>query len=342
MTLSEHLFQLRTETGLKQQELADKVGISLSGYQNYERGLREPPLSTLVALADFYDLSLDELVGRERCVRVTALLENTACRPGLAAAHGLSLYIQTPLHNILFDMGPDEAFLANAQALGVDLEAVDVAVLSHGHYDHGGGLAAFCRLNTRAAVYLHRAAFGAYYAVEDGGEPAYIGLPLELAAYRDRFRLTGGETVIDRELTLFSDPPRVFDALDASAALREKMGEDFRPDGFAHEQNLLIRAAGKTVLIAGCAHRGIVNILRGAEDRLGRRPDAAVGGFHLFQLAEGDPEADALIDRTGQALLPGATVYYTGHCTGEYAYRRLRGILGERLCRLSGGGVVEI
>lgn len=274
-------------------------------------------------------------------IRVTTLLENTACREGLCAAHGLSLYIETPRHKILFDMGPNADFIANAQALGVDLTAVDLAILSHGHYDHGGGLAAFCRVNDHAPVYIQKSALGAYYALEEGKEPRYIGLPQELADFDDRFILTEGETVIDHELTLFSEPPAVFDAMSASAGLREQVGEDYPPDAFRHEQDLLIQAEGKTAVVAGCAHRGVVNILAAAKARLGQDPDALFGGFHLFELRPG-AAADALIDATGKALLPGKTVYYTGHCTGAYAYGRLSAILGERLRPLTGGSVAEI
>lgn len=272
---------------------------------------------------------------------VTTLLENTACRAGLCAAHGLSLYIETPRHKILFDMGPNADFIANARALGVDLTGVDIAILSHGHYDHGGGLAAFCRLNHHAPVYIHQDAFRAYYALEEGRAPRYIGLPQELEAFRDRFVLTAGETVIDDELTLFSEPPAVFDAMSASAGLREQVGEDYPLDPFRHEQDLLIRAGGKTAVVAGCAHRGVVNILAAARVWLGEDPDALFGGFHLFELRQGET-ADALIDATGKALLPGKTVYYTGHCTGAYAYGRLSAILGERLRPLTGGSAAEI
>lgn len=274
-------------------------------------------------------------------IHVVSLLENTACRAGLCAAHGLSLYIETPRHKILFDMGPNVDFIANAEALGVDLTAVDLGILSHGHYDHGGGLAAFCRVNDHAPVYIHQDAFRAYYAMEEGREPRYIGLPRGLEDFRDRFVLTAGETVIDDELTLFSEPPAVFDAMSASAGLREQVGEDYPLDTFRHEQDLLIRAAEKTAVVAGCAHRGVVNILAAARARLGEEPDALFGGFHLFELRQGET-ADALIDATGKALLPGKTVYYTGHCTGAYAYGRLSAILGERLRPLTGGSVAEI
>lgn len=347
MTFSQRLFQLRNESGLTQQEVADETGLSLSGYQNYERGQREPQLGTLLTFADFYDVSLDDLAGRpwpreKGGIRVTVLLENTAGREDLCAAHGLSLYIETPRHKILFDAGPNDDFITNARALGVDLGAVDIAVLSHSHYDHCGGLRSFCLLNDHARVYLQKAAFGAYYSLDPGAPPRYIGLPLGLEEFRDRFCFSGEETVIDRELTLFSNPPRVFDTGAASATLAEKVGPDFRPDDFRHEQNLLVRAGGRSLLVAGCAHRGIVNILAGARQRLGGEPDVVFGGFHLFELPPDTPESDALIDATANALLPGETVYYTGHCTGSYAYNRLAAVLGERLRPMTGGAAAEI
>lgn len=347
MNFSQQLVRLRQEAGYTQPEVAEGAGLSLRGYQNYERGEREPQLAALVALADFYDVSLDALVGRawpreSGGIRVTVLLENTAARQDLCAAHGLSLYIETPRHKILFDAGPNDDFIANARALGVDLEAVDMAILSHGHYDHSGGLRSFCLLNDHAPIYVHPAAFGAYYSLDPGAPPRYIGLPLGLEEFRDRFCFSGEETVIDRELTLFSDPPHVFDTGAASATLVEKVGPDFKPDDFRHEQSLLVRAGGKSLLVAGCAHRGIVNILAGARQYLGGEPDAVFGGFHLFELPPDAPESDALIDATANALLPGETVYYTGHCTGSYAYNRLAAILGERLRPMTGGAAAEI
>ncbi len=273
-------------------------------------------------------------------MKVVTLMENTACGEGLSASHGLSLYLEAGAHKILFDMGPDQEFLRNAERLGVDLRAVDTAVLSHGHYDHGGGLSLFGLLNDRAEIYLHPAAFQEYYALMPGEEAEYIGLDQGMS--RKRFTLTGREKVIDGELTLFAEVADQTGALRASARLFTRTFDGFLRDTFPHEQNLLITAEGKSVLVAGCAHCGIVNILREAERRLGRRPDAVFGGFHLFQLTAGEPEADALIDETGRALLEGDTVYYTGHCTGDYAYDRLKTMLGGRLHRLRGGVTVEL
>ena len=273
-------------------------------------------------------------------MKITVLLENTACRADLCAAHGLSLYIEACGRRVLFDMGPDEGFLQNAGSLGVDLTAVDLAVLSHGHDDHGGGLAAFCRVNPTAPVYVHRRALGDFCALAPGEALRHIGLPPEAKALGRRMMPTGDETVPAPGLTLFAGPPAVFDAMAASATLFEQAAAGLVPDTFRHEQNLLIQEGDRAVLVAGCAHRGSVNTLVGARRRLGRDPDAVVGGFHLFQLPQDDPASAALIRRTGEALLPGNTVYYTGHCTGGYAYGMLQEILGERLRPIHGGTVL--
>ena len=94
---------------------------------------------------------------------ITALVENTA-KGDLKAVHGLSLYVETPGHRLLFDLGPDGTLLKNAGRLGIDLGRVDTVVISHGHYDHGGALAAFLEVNHTARVYVQRRAFAPHYS----------------------------------------------------------------------------------------------------------------------------------------------------------------------------------
>jgi len=275
-------------------------------------------------------------------LKITTLLENTSCGEPFRSAHGLSLWLETPRHKLLFDMGPNGAFADNAAALGIDLASADLAVVSHGHYDHGGGLRTFLERNSRAPVCIHEGAFDIHCA-DENGTVREIGLDPSLREFRNRFAVTRGVVRIDGELTLFDGVPDEFGGLSASGKLKERLPDGtLRPDDFHHEQDLLVTAEGKAVVIAGCAHRGIVNIRAKAEALLGREADAVVGGFHLFELPPDDPGSDALIDRTGRALLAGNTVYYTGHCTGEYAWERLKRILGDRLRRISGGETFEL
>lgn len=273
-------------------------------------------------------------------MKVVTLLENTTCRDDVSCAHGLSLYIETQRNKILFDMGPDESFLKNAEALGVDLSKVNIAFISHGHSDHAGGLEAFCRVNRSADVLVHPAAGGEFYAL-DGEDVKYIGVKEQLDKASGRTVPTAGALPMGQML-LFSGVPVDEKAMESSAMLHEKKDGEFVRDDFRHEQNLLVTENGRSVLFAGCAHHGIVSILETAEWITGKRPDVVFGGFHLFRLAEGDPAGDALIEETGRKLLEGDTVYYTGHCTGDYAYGKLKAILGDRLQPMTGGSVVEI
>lgn len=274
-------------------------------------------------------------------MKIVTLLENTSHRPDLAAARGLSLYVEAAGRKVLFDMGPDASFLDNARSLGIDLAAVDTAVLSHGHSDHGGGLAAFCAANAKASIYLRQEALGAYYAVLPGQEPNYIGLP-ETEALAERLVFTKAQETLGDGLTLFSSVEDDKSLRAVAPKLQEKVGEGFRPDGFDHEQHLLVEEGGKAALLAGCGHLGIVNTLREAERRLGRRPDVVFGGFHLFELKPGAPEAEALLRATAEELRQGSTIYYTGHCTGDWAYERLKEALGDRLRPMDCGASAEL
>ena len=107
---------------------------------------------------------------------IKTLVENTAQSKNFGTEHGLSLYIETNNRKILFDVGASELFLDNAKKLNVDICDVDYLIISHGHYDHGGGLEAFLRENTKAEVFLNRLAFGGFYAVRSNDELEYIGL----------------------------------------------------------------------------------------------------------------------------------------------------------------------
>ena len=275
-------------------------------------------------------------------MKVTTLLENKTTCDTLRCEHGLSLYIETERHKILFDSGASDAFWENAKALGIDLTQVDIAFLSHAHNDHCGGLLTFLEGNGTAKVYLQKESFGDYYVVAPE-KREFIGLDPKLREYADRFVMAEGVTRIDDELTLFSGI-RTHELLsEANATLREKVGNEYPRDAFHHEQDLLVTENGKTALFAGCAHSGIVNIINRAEDLLGRAPDYVFAGFHLYNPTLGQSEPRALVDAVGERLRAlKDTRYVTGHCTGDDAYAWLREKLGGRLAYMATGTTFTI
>ena len=262
-------------------------------------------------------------------MRVTMLLDNLAADPSLAAEHGLSLYIETEKHRILFDAGQSDAFARNAEALDIDLSAVDIAILSHGHYDHSGGLARFLELNDHAPLYLHRSAFKRREA-ERGRN---IGLAPSLA---DSPRLVFTDDILhlDVGLALITCNQRERRFPSHSGGLYQYRDSAPEQDAFLHEQYLCIHEGTKNVVISGCSHKGILNIV----DWL--KPDVLIGGFHFMDL---DVLKDAgELESEAAQLAASGTLFYTCHCTGKKQFDYLKERMGERLHYLAGGMSVEL
>ena len=256
---------------------------------------------------------------------VTTLIENTAINDNFCSEHGLSLYIEAKGLRILFDMGQTELFAENAEKLGIDLENVDIAVISHGHYDHGGGLKKFLEINKKAPVYISRFAFEPHY----NGSEKYIGLDTSLKE-NERLIFTDDRFVISDGLTLFScnDKKKKHDL--GSFGLTEKTDDGFIPDDFRHEQYLLIEEDGKKILISGCSHKGIMDISEWFQ------PNVLIGGFHFSKLP-----TDEKLERYADFLNGYETDFYTCHCTGTDQYEFMKKRM-DRLFYLSTGQTVEI
>ena len=263
-------------------------------------------------------------------MKVITLLENTSNRADLTAEHGLSLYIETETHKILFDAGQSDAFAKNAAALGVDLTQVDFAVLSHGHYDHGGGLLTFLQINDHAPVYLSCHAFGPHYNASE----RYIGLVPELLK-SDRLRFVDGDTQICDGIRLYTAGTMPLPWPVNPFGLKRKEHGCFINEDFRHEIYMTVRAADKTVLFSGCSHRGILNIA----SRF--RPDICFGGFHFSKLSCTGTEGQ-MLENAGKSLLSFPTVFYTGHCTGSEQYAFLKEIMKDRLHSITCGSQIVI
>lgn len=288
-------------------------------------------------------------------MRATVLVENATPSSRLIARHGLSLFVEAAGRRLLFDLGPDASFLDNARTLGVDALSAEMAVLSHGHYDHGGGLRAYleataCRAE-QPRVYVREGAFATHVS----GTPARnhdIGLDPALA--RDpRVVAVGERHELGEGLTLFSVPagdrPHPEPASNAvlltrgdNGAVGAGAGGSLVRDPFGHEQSLLVTESGRHVLFSGCSHAGILNILERAESLAGGPLDAVVAGFHLMSPSGGGRERADSTRAVALALAERPTRYYTFHCTGLEAFGVLRDVLGDRVRYLATGSSVSL
>lgn len=285
-----------------------------------------------------------------QALKIIPLMENNLCGEGIVAEHGLSLYIETEKHRIIADTGQSARTWDNAMKRGVDLETVDIVFLSHGHYDHSGGIMSFADINPSASIFMKDTAGDEYYTVKETGMK-YIGIDKSVM-HLPGIRLLGGDFRLDSEISVFSGVKgrrlwpkgnlklRVMrKAVQNNNIERHGSGEEkpyvsardvFVQDQLLHEQYLVIETNGKYVLVSGCAHAGILNILDRFREIYGQDPDYVFSGFHMMQDQYTKNDLND-IRETARELSGMDTVFYTGHCTGETAFRVMKEIMGEQI-----------
>ena len=269
-------------------------------------------------------------------MKIITLVENSCGHENCIAEHGLSLYIETEQHKLLLDTGQTDAVVKNAEVLSIDLAAVDTVILSHGHYDHSGGILPFSQINRTAQIIMQRKAAEPHYNGERyiGIDKAILDLP--------NVRLIDGDLRLDDELFLFSGITgrRCYPQGNRRLSSIEK-GEQI-PDDFAHEQCLVITQGGKHWLLSGCAHNGILNILDRYKEIFGNVPDYVLTGFHMMKKdGEHTEEEKEVIVQTAQELSQMNTVFYSGHCTSIPAFEMMKEIMGDQLIALHSGEAVK-
>lgn len=273
-------------------------------------------------------------------MNITCLMENTAISDNVICEHGFSLFVETKNHKMLIDAGQSAAFADNAKNLGVDLSKVDMAMLSHGHYDHSGGIMTFADVNGTAPIYMQSNAGGDFYHKSDAIEK-YIGIDkniLELS----QVKLLDQNIRIDDEISVFSGVKgrRHFPSGNLILMMKtedEEGNVSFVQDDFSHEQYVVIEENGKKVLISGCAHNGILNILDEFRELYGCTPDVVISGFHLMRKNGYSDEDIDNIKAIATELGEMNTTFYTGHCTGIEPFDIMKDIMKDKLKYIHSG-----
>jgi 7,8-dihydropterin-6-yl-methyl-4-(beta-D-ribofuranosyl)aminobenzene 5'-phosphate synthase len=261
-------------------------------------------------------------------VRVTTLSENTA-NYGFLAEWGLSILVEVDGLRILMDTGLSFSTAHNAKLMGIDLSTIDRIVLSHGHADHTGGLREVLKIKGEVEVIAHPDIWAPKYVRRDGEkEEQYNGIPfsrVELESLGARFNLAKEPIHITEHVMTTGEIPMLSSYEDIEDNLFVKEGSVLQPDKLADDLALVIDTEFGLVVILGCAHRGIVNTLRHAQNLTGKNlVYAAIGGTHLFRAS------DERIERTIADLKDmGIQRMGVSHCTGFYASARLAREFGD-------------
>jgi 7,8-dihydropterin-6-yl-methyl-4-(beta-D-ribofuranosyl)aminobenzene 5'-phosphate synthase len=261
-------------------------------------------------------------------IRITTLSENTA-KVGFLAEWGLSMLVEADGLKVLFDTGAGISTVHNAQLMGIDLSEVDRILLSHGHYDHTGGLLDVLRRAGPKEVIAHPAIWGGKYAQPEGEAERYAGIPSVregLVALGASFNLSAEPVQLSASMMTTGEIPMVTDYEIIETYLYVKEGEERRPDSLPDDLALIIDAEFGLVVILGCAHRGIVNTLLHAQKLTGKEKIyAAIGGTHLMHAAK------ERLEKTAAALKEmGVQRLGVSHCTGFASSAYLLQEFGDR------------
>lgn len=274
--------------------------------------------------------------------RITILSENSVVVSGaLIAEHGFSALVERGEEKVLFDTGQGYVLIHNARISGVDLGAVRKVVLSHGHNDHTGGLAELLKDGQSRDIYAHPDVFNSRFYEVPGSSPRPIGMPFSRAFIEGlgaRFHLSEGpQEVADGVATTGVIPRNTpFETGDPTLVLGPEHGG--RPDPLLDDLSLVVEGESGLIVLLGCAHAGLVNILNHVRCMMPGSPiKAVVGGTHLGLSSEKQMAATI-------KAMEGMGVEKVGasHCTGLAGSARLREALGENFFFAGVGAALEV
>lgn len=266
-------------------------------------------------------------------MKIVTLIENQVNRAGLVGEHGLCLYLETGNKKILFDCGQSDAFLKNAKVLGINILEIDTVIISHGHYNHVGGLPAFLDLNSHAKVLIkEEALFPKYSQGKKLRAPA-----VNLKPYEKRFEYVKAVMEVDEGVFIMPNIP-IADPVDVNFQKGKVMvGDILQDDEFQDEMFIAITRKNKLSVISGCSHRGITNILREAKANFDLPVKLILGGIHFKEFS-----AEQYVNITYYLNKIEPETIAVCHCTNMQKYADLAGDCNAKIVYNATGSSIRL
>ena len=274
-------------------------------------------------------------------IRLKIIIDNLVFSPGLKAEHGFCMFIETPENRIIFDTGQSSLLVENSLKMGIDLGETTMVVISHGHYDHTGGLLSLLEyIGKDIEVYAHPGIFDRKYSGRDKEKIKYIGIPEEKALYQKlgaKFVFVDKPFQIEKNIFISGQIPRLSGFEDVGGAFVRKIGDNFVKDDILDDISFIINTGGGNILITGCSHSGLLNTIDNAQNITGLNEFKLIcGGFHLANKGNGYVMdlIKHLEEKEFEAIAP-------AHCTGTDATCLIKNNFGQKVLECSTGRVFE-
>ncbi|MBQ4650606.1 MAG: MBL fold metallo-hydrolase [Firmicutes bacterium] len=283
-------------------------------------------------------------------MKLSFLVDNKTERASCQAEWGLSIFVESGGHKVLFDTGCSDMFARNAKAMDIDLTEAEAVLISHGHFDHTEGMPAFAEINKTAPIYIHKNAFSVFHGT-DGDEIEEYNCGLLWSreftdSIRNRFVLTENVVKVNDCMTLIGNIPDFREYPPTEKFYKEvevvnSCGDKaviMEPDDMSHEQFLVVEEGEMIFIISGCSHRGVLPTIMTAQKYFPDKKIAAlIAGMHMYPLADGPRKklVQQIIDAGVEKVFP-------LHCTGMAAIIEFKARMGEGCVVASSGDVYEL
>lgn len=280
-------------------------------------------------------------------MKITVLIDNLKHpKLDLHTEHGLSVYFESDGLKYLLDVGASDRFISNAEMLGIDIADIDVLIVSHGHADHIGGLAAFVENNTKATIFLSSHIRSNTFYSTRRLQKRKISINDDVfSQHFNRFVFVTDDVEIKKGVTLVCHVPLQFPTPKGNKTLLVADDSGERLDDFKHEISVLVSTPKGNIVFTGCAHKGLLNILAASQQTNPLMPlIASVGGTHLLDGDENNcyettQELEVIASHFSHQY-PFAQLF-TGHCSGTNAVHVFTQVLGEKCQTFYTGMTIE-